>query len=1288
MLTLLGSPALSAAAASKMLSRLHPHNPRVTGIDATHVHFVHTRDDLTAQELSTLESLLKYGSAGSHTPERSHTLTVYVIPRLGTVSPWASKATEIARACGLSKILRIERGTRYQFAGPVDDRTALEAAVHDRMTQSVLNTTQDAAALFSSTTPAEKSVVDILGGGKARLVAENRHLGLSLSNDEINYLVDAFSALKRNPSDVELMMFAQANSEHCRHKIFNADFVIDGIKQEQSLFAMIRNTTRLSGQGVLSAYSDNAAVMAGHSGRRFFADKDQVYRGHEEPIHILMKVETHNHPTAISPFPGAATGSGGEIRDEGATGQGSKPKAGLCGFSVSNLRIPNLMQPWEGPEQRPDRIASPLSIMIDGPLGAAAFNNEFGRPNLCGYFRTFELEAEGPAGRETRGYHKPIMLAGGLGNIREQHVLKAKIPPGSPLIVLGGPAMLIGLGGGAASSVDQGASNAELDFASVQRDNPEMERRCQEVIDGCWALGASNPIVSIHDVGAGGLSNAFPELVNDSDRGANFELRKIPNAEPGMAPIAIWCNEAQERYVLALDHDRLEAFEELCIRERCPYAVVGSATAAQHLTVTDSHFNDKPIDMPLNVLLGKPPKMTRNVQTPTFAPHDFDYSQVDLREALGRVLRLPAVADKTFLVTIGDRSITGMVARDQMIGRLQVPVADVAVTVNDYEGVAGETMAIGERTPLALLDAAAAARMTVAESLTNLLSAKIESLQNVKLSCNWMAAAGHPGEDSRLYEATKAVGMELCPSLGIAVPVGKDSMSMRTVWEDSDGKHSVTSPLSLIATAFAPTSDVTQTRTPEMQLDQGPTRLLLIDLGECQHRLGGSCFAQVYGEVGTVPPDLDSPERLLAMVAAVEKLRSQGKLLAYHDRSDGGLIVTLLEMAFASGVGLDLEIDTLGEDALATLFAEELGAVIQIREVDAQQVMGEMAAEGLSVHDVGSPRSDDDIIIRHGNSTILGSDRLTLRGMWSETTHAMQQLRDDPTCADEEHHLRIQPDYRGLFAEVSFDAQARPTNSVRTGIKPKLAILREQGVNGQLEMAAAFSRAGFEAIDVHMSDLLSGTRSLNDFVGLVACGGFSFGDVLGAGQGWAKSALFTPRLRDAFEGYFHRDDTFTLGVCNGCQMLSHLKGLVPGADHFPLFSQNRSERFEARLSMVEITSSPSILLDGMQGSRLPVAIAHGEGRADYAGLSESAMGTGVALRYIDSAGAAASLYPENPNGSPHGITGVTSTDGRVTLLMPHPERVFRSLQFSHRPPGIGTESPWMRLFDNGRRFVK
>jgi phosphoribosylformylglycinamidine synthase len=1290
MLVLRGAPAFTESRLAKRLKKIQDQNPGIREAAAEFAHFVEIAEPLSGDEARVLDRLLRYGPRVEARELNGQRLLV--VPRLGTISPWSSKATDVAHNCGLAKVKRIERGIWYAVTGGVANPAALRAAIHDRMTESVLDREDEAERLFHHAKPRSLDTIDVLGFGRAAIEAANGNLGLALAPDEIDYLEGNFRSLGRNPTDVELMMFAQANSEHCRHKIFNAEFILDGKKQEKSLFKMIRNSTEKSPAGVLSAYSDNAAVIEGPTAGRFWPDpQTHVYGVHREPTGILMKVETHNHPTAISPYPGASTGSGGEIRDEGATGRGSKPKAGLSGFSVSNLRLPDAIRPWEKDFGKPTRIASALDIMLEGPIGGAAFNNEFGRPNIAGYFRTFEMEVPGARGPELRGYHKPIMIAGGLGNIRLPLVKKGTIPPGAAVIVLGGPAMLIGLGGGAASSMASGASEEDLDFASVQRDNAEMQRRCQEVIDRCCALGEASPILSIHDVGAGGLSNALPELVNDSGRGGRFELRKIPSDEPGMSPLEIWCNESQERYVLAVAHDRLDDFADLCRRERCPFAVLGQATDDGKLMVGDNYFGNSPIDMPLSVLLGKPPKMVRDVRHEIIAQQPFSTSGIDLREAINRVLRLPTVADKTFLITIGDRTVTGLISRDQMVGPWQVPVADSAVTATSYDGFTGEAMAMGERAPVALLDAAASVRMAIGEAITNIASAPIGGLDKVKLSANWMAPAGHPGEDARLYDAVRAVGEELAPSLGIAIPVGKDSMSMSTVWREHGAEKRVTAPLSLIVSAFAPATDIRRALTPQVRLDKGESELLLVDLGGGKNRLGASALAQVFGQLGDVPPDLDEPGRLKGLFAAIQEL-SDGTLLSYHDRSDGGLFVTLVEIAFAGGTGIEIDLPASG-DTLAQLFSEELGAVVQIRKTDAAKVRACFAKHGLGdvIQSVGRPVAGNDIVIRKSGKTLFSEKRSVLRGIWSETTLAMQRLRDDPGCATEEQESRCDSNDPGLVMRPSFDPQADVAAPfVARGARPAVAVLREQGVNGQIEMAAAFHRAGFDAVDVHMSDILAGRVDLAGFRGVAACGGFSYGDVLGAGEGWAKSILHSPRARKEFERFFARADTFTLGVCNGCQMVSNLKEVIPGADHWPRFVRNRSEQFEARLALVRIEDSPSVLLAGMAGSLLPIAVAHGEGRAEFASpQSQAALASAglVAGRFVDHHGQPTLHYPENPNGSPQGITALTTPDGRATIIMPHPERVFRAVQLSWHPDDLGDDSPWMRLFRNARVFV-
>ena len=1298
MLILRGAPALSAFRHGKLLEQLSQKVPAVSGLYAEFAHFAEVDGELSADQQHVLARLLKYGPSVP-VQEPSGRLFL-VMPRFGTISPWSSKASDIAHNCGLENVKRLERGTAFYVGGELSeaDVAAVAELLHDRMTQIVLGRLEEAAGLFSHAEPKPLTAVDILGGGRSALEKANVELGLALAEDEIDYLVNAFIGLKRNPHDIELMMFAQANSEHCRHKIFNASWDIDGQSQEKSLFGMIKNTYQMHSEGVLSAYKDNASVIVGSTAGRFFPNPEtRQYGAVQEPVHILMKVETHNHPTAIAPFPGASTGSGGEIRDEGATGRGAKPKAGLTGFTVSNLQIPGFEQPWEKPYGKPERIVTALDIMIEGPLGGAAFNNEFGRPALTGYFRTFEQSINTPHGEEVRGYHKPIMLAGGMGNIREGHVQKGEITVGAKLIVLGGPAMLIGLGGGAASSMATGASSADLDFASVQRENPEMERRCQEVIDRCWQLGDANPIAFIHDVGAGGLSNAFPELVNDGGRGGRFELRNVPNDEPGMAPLEIWSNESQERYVLAVDAKDLERFTAICERERCPFAVVGEATAEPQLTVTDSHFGNSPVDMPLEVLLGKAPRMHRSVSREAELGDDFDPSTLDLADSVQRVLRHPAVASKNFLITIGDRTITGLVARDQMVGPWQVPVADVAVTATSFDVYTGEAMAMGERTPLALLDAQASGRMAIGETLTNMAASRIGKLSDIKLSANWMSAAGHPGEDARLYDAVKAVGMELCPELGLTIPVGKDSMSMKTRWEDEGREKTVTSPMSLIVTGFAPVTDIRKTLTPQLRMDKGETDLILIDLGRGQNRMGASILAQTHGKLASQAPDVDDAEDLKAFFAVIQGLNADGHLLAYHDRSDGGLLATALEMAFAGHCGLNLELDTLTgkrEKVAAILFNEELGAVIQVRQDATPDVLAQFSAAGLGedcVAVIGKPVNCADVAISLNGEVLFTGDRRLLQRQWAETSYQIQRLRDNADCADQEFDGLLEEDNPGLSVKLGFDVNhdiAAPY--IKKGIRPQVAVLREQGVNGQVEMAAAFDRAGFNAIDVHMSDILAGRVDLNEFKGMVACGGFSYGDVLGAGEGWAKSALFNSRARDAFQGFFERSDSFTLGVCNGCQMMSNLHELIPGSEFWPHFVRNRSEQFEARVAMVQVQESNSIFLQGMAGSRMPIAIAHGEGHAEFASeeaLLEADLSGCVALRFVDNHGKVTETYPANPNGSPRGITGLTSRDGRVTIMMPHPERVFRAVQNSWRPDDWNEDAAWMRMFRNARAWV-
>jgi phosphoribosylformylglycinamidine synthase len=1301
MLILPGSTALSSFVRDKLLRKLQQHLTGITAVEARYIPLIDLQRPLQAGDRGLLDRLLRYGPADTGAQDLQGAVEVFVVPRPGTISPWSSKATDIARNCGLDTVRRLERGILYRVAGAQAGDPALTVLLHDRMTQAVLPSIDAASLLFASAEPQALRSVDILQGGREALAVANKAMGLALADDEIDYLVQSFRELGRNPNDIELMMFAQANSEHCRHKIFNASWTLDGKDQEHSLFGMIRNTYKCNSKGVLSAYKDNAAVFTGFTAGRLFPDPDtKAYGFHEEPIHILVKVETHNHPTAIAPYPGASTGSGGEIRDEGATGIGAKPKAGLTGFTVSNLRIPGFVQPWETDFGKPGHIASALDIMLEGPIGGAAFNNEYGRPALCGYFRTFEMQTPEPALNEAgtteiRGYHKPIMIAGGYGNIRADHVQKRDIPVGASLIVLGGPAMLIGLGGGAASSMAAGSGDAQLDFASVQRDNAEMERRCQEVIDQCWALGAHNPIRFIHDVGAGGLSNALPELVKDGERGGRFDLRAIPSADARMSPLEIWCNEAQERYVLAVGPQDLARFEAICQRERCPYAVVGTAQAAMQLVLDDAQFANQPIDLPMSVLFGKPPKMHRTAVAKKLQFKAFATGALDLHEAAERVLRLPSVASKSFLVTIGDRSITGMVAREQMVGPWQVPVADAAVTTLAYDTYCGEAMAMGERTPLALLDAPASGRMAIAEALTNIASTRIAQLSDVRLSANWMAAAGYPGEDHKLYETVQAVGMELCPELGITIPVGKDSMSMRTVWQDKDGKKSMAAPLSLIVSAFAPVLDVRKTVTPRLRTDLGASTLVLLDLGLGSDRLGGSALAQVYGQLGAEAPDLHSASDLKRFFDFIQECLERKLLLAYHDRSDGGVFVTLLEMAFAGHCGLDIALDSItsaGEIA-DSLFAEELGAVIQVQDSLLPQVL-ELADEaGLAdiCCPIGRPVSRDHIGFTFNGKTVLGNTRTHFQRIWAETSYRMQSLRDNTECAQQEFDALLDAGDPGLNSRLTFDLDddiAAPF--VKRGQHPRIAILREQGVNGQMEMAAAFHRAGFEAVDVHMSDIISGRVSLENFNAFAACGGFSYGDVLGAGEGWAKSILFNARARTQFEQFFARTSTLAFGICNGCQMMSNLHELIPGAAHWPHFVRNKSEQFEGRNVLVQINDTPSVFLAGMKGSRFPIAVAHGEGRAEFpnAAAQQAALASGtIALQFVDNYGRVTERYPANPNGAPAGIAGLCNTDGRFTIMMPHPERVHRAVTNSWIADDWRDDGPTMRMFRNARVWL-
>ena len=1295
-----GAQALSEFRRAKLLPRLEDIHPGTRSLAAEFWHFVEADAVPQPGERALLERLLRYGRplAGEHCRETP----ILVVPRLGTISPWSSKATDIARNCGLKGIRRIERGVAYyaSFASQ-QHRSRVAALLHDRMTESVLASLDEAGNLFKHVAPRPLVRVPL-----AQLEEANSRLGLALSEDEIGYLRDAYRSVARDPTDAELTMFAQANSEHCRHKIFNADWIVDGEKKDRSLMAMIRHTHAANPQGTVLAYADNAAIVEGVIGKRFFPGAGGVYHSKEELIHYVAKCETHNHPTAISPFPGAATGAGGEIRDEGATGRGAKPKAGLVGYSVSNLRIPGALRPWEERDYgRPGRIVSALQIMIEGPIGAAAFNNEFGRPNLAGYFRTFEQSVGGAQ----RGYHKPIMLAGGVGNVSSENCLKKNFDEKTLLIQLGGPGMLIGMGGGAASSMRAGANAEDLDFDSVQRGNAEIQRRAQEVIDRCSQLGAANPVLSIHDVGAGGLSNAFPELVHAAGRGARLELRAAPSEDSGMSPREIWCNEAQERYVLAVGPEDLEKFSEICERERCPFAVLGTVSSDGRLVIEDSLLKEKPVDIDLSVILGKPPKMLRDVKriAPRLEPLSLD--GIELKEAALRVLRHPAVADKTFLIAIGDRTVGGLCSRDPFVGPWQVPVADCAVTLLDYEGYAGEAFAIGERSPLALIDGPASGRMAVGEALTNLAAARVGPLERVKLSANWMAAAGSPGEDAALFDTVRAVALELCPALGVSIPVGKDSLSMRTAWRENGKSREVVAPLSLVVTAFAAAGDARATLTPRLRTDAGDTELLLVDLGGGKNRLGGSILAQVFSRFGNECPDVDSALGLKNFFSAIQKLNAEKLILAYHDRSDGGLFATVCEMAFAGHCGVTVNLDALTFDqwsddvdgfkqsnqeqlagrlrerALQAMFAEELGAVLQIRAADRARVMDLLREDGLGEFTfvLGWINDRDEISFTRNAKPVLKEKRIELQRAWSETTFHMQQLRDNPDCAQEEYDHVLDTNDPGLSFQLTFEIK---NFHVNTKAKARVAILREQGVNSQVEMAAAFTRAGFEAVDVHMSDVIAGRATLAGFRGLAACGGFSYGDVLGGGQGWAKSILFNARARREFEAFFNRKDSFALGSCNGCQMMAALKEIIPGAEHWPEFGANRSAQFEARFVMVEIVESPSIFFLGMAGSRMPIPTAHGEGRAEFSSSGDVQKAL-VTMRFVNNQGTATESYPLNPNGSPGGVTGLTTPDGRFSVVMPHAERVFRTVQMSWAPDGAGEDSPWMQLFYNARKWV-
>ncbi|MFK3737755.1 phosphoribosylformylglycinamidine synthase [Massilia sp. TN1-12] len=1345
MLILPGSNALSAFRSQRLLTQLQAVAPTIAAVSARYYHFIDAGAPLSTADTERLAAMLTYGEPVPETQYEGVTEEFFVIPRLGTISPWASKATDIAHNCGMAHIHRVERGVAFKVVlksgilgtsikAPkkleADEVQAVAALLHDRMTETVLRSADEAKALFTDLEGRPLAAIDVLGAGRQALVAANADMGLALAEDEIDYLFDAFSRAQRNPTDVELMMFAQANSEHCRHKIFNAEWTIDGVKQDRSLFQMIKNTHQLQPKGTIVAYSDNSAIMEGAEAVRFFPQGEgQEYAPTTQLTHTLMKVETHNHPTAISPFPGASTGAGGEIRDEGATGRGAKPKAGLTGFTVSNLMIPGAVQPWENAANvndpakagsdkvygKPERIASPLQIMVDGPLGGAAFSNEFGRPVLGGYFRTYEQNVGATAinANTVFGYHKPIMIAGGIGNISAEHTHKNDIPVGSLLIQLGGPGMRIGMAGAAASSMATGTNTADLDFDSVQRGNPEMERRAQEVINACWQLGSANPIISIHDVGAGGLSNAFPEITNDAKRGATFDLRKVPLEESGMSPKEIWSNESQERYVLAIAPDDLPRFAAMCERERCPFAAVGVATEERQLKLIDPITSTSPVDMPMDVLLGKPPKMHRNVEhaASTFKP--VDVTGLELEEVAKRVLLLPTVADKSFLITIGDRSVGGMTARDQMVGPWQVPVADVAVTTLSFEGYKGEAMAMGERTPVAVIDAAASGRMAVGEAITNIAAAPIADIADIKLSANWMAACGQPGQDAALFDTVKAVGMELCPALGVSIPVGKDSLSMRTTWNENGENKAVVSPVSLIVSSFAPVTDVRKTLTPQLRTDLGDTALILVDLGRGKNRLGASALAQVTQQLGNDTPDVDNPQDLKGFFTAIQQLNADGKLLAYHDRSDGGLYATLCEMAFAGRAGVTVNLDILAMDSehaadqgdaknwtgqvaerrneltLRALFSEELGAVIQVRADEKTAVMNVLRSFDLGAcsHIIGKLNDRGAIEFTRDAKVIYSAKRSALHRLWSETSWRIARLRDNPVCVDQEYERLLDETDPGMSPKLVHDTQVNiALPFISTGARPSVAVLREQGVNSHVETAWSLHQAGFKAVDVHMSDLIAGRAKLDDFKGIIAVGGFSYGDVLGAGEGWAKTILFNAQLKEAFAAFFGRQDTFGLGICNGCQMMSNLKGIIPGAEAWPKFTRNKSEQFEARFGMVEVLDSPSIFFAGLAGTHAPLAIAHGEGYADFSQTGDIDQVV-KALRYVDNRGQATETYPFNPNGSPDGLTAVTTPDGRFSVMMPHAERVARTVTMSWHPDGWGENSPWARMFQNARKWV-
>ena len=1272
-----GTQALRNFKVRDLNEKINSEFTNINLLSSEYIHFIETNNKLSNKNQLTLDKLLNYSPA----LDTSNSLQkIIVIPRIGTISPWSSKATDIFKLCSLHEIRRIERGIIYHFSRKIktEELEAILSYVMDRMTESHLKDISDSSLLFDKLKPNSYSSIDILKEGKSAIIKANIVLGLALSDGEIDYLYDSFNKLKRNPRDIELMMFAQANSEHCRHKIFNADWIIDSEKKAISLFGMIKNTYHQNPEGLLSVYSDNSAVMSGYKSSFFEPNHKGVYTSSIAEKAVLIKVETHNHPTAIAPNPGAATGSGGEIRDEGATGRGSKPKVGLSGFSVSNLKIPHSINPWEKDYGKPSQIASALEIMIDGPVGAASFNNEFGRPNTCGYFRTYEQKT---ANNEVRGYHKPIMLAGGIGNIREDHVEKGLISDGDVLIVLGGPAMLIGLGGGAASSVGSGDQSQELDFASVQRANPEMQRRAQEVINSCINLGNKNPIVSIHDIGAGGLSNGVPELVNDSQKGAILQLRSIPNDEKKMSPLEIWCNESQERYVLAIKDENVELFRQICIKERSPFAILGNATDTQHLTLEDSYFKNKPIDLDMSLLFGSTPKTLKDVSSILNNEQEFDSSIIKLDEAIVRLLKLPTVASKNFLITIADRSVTGLVARDQMIGPWQVPVADCAISLSDYSGYQGEAMSIGEKTPLSLINAAAAARMSVGEALTNLLSAYIEDISHINLSANWMCASGFPGEDAKLYEAVKAIGMELCPKLGLTIPVGKDSMSMKSTWNENGDEKSVTAPLSLIISAFSKIPDARIQVTPLLNT-KVDSELFLIDLGLGKNRMGGSCLAQVYNQVGRTSPDLDDPTLFAKFFSLINRLNKEKLISAYHDRSDGGIVTTLLEMAFASHCGIEIR----GSNTINELFNEELGCVIQVPIINKPKILKELESIGLKEFTlpIAKINNTDEILIYQKDKLVFRKKREDLHKDWSSTSFEISKLRDNPKCSESENEELVKIS-DGLKVKTTYDInESISAPYLNRGARPKIAILREQGINGHIEMAAAFTKAGFDASDVHMSEILSGKTSLKQFQGLAACGGFSYGDVLGAGRGWANSILLNSKAKDEFSEYFSRTDSFTLGVCNGCQMVSNLKEIIPSSEKWPSFERNVSEQFEARFTSVKIGKTNSIFFNEMEGSIIPIAIAHGEGKTNFNTEHSKA---NIAMQYVNYSGNPTQAYPHNPNGSENAIASICDDSGRITIMMPHPERVFRSIQNSWHPDDWQERSPWMRMFENARKWV-